>query len=168
MASVNLSAPWIRHYRKIEALFAQDDGVRVVYDNEDYMVKIYVECPAKAEAIETIIEPVVRFGNISLAVEVIPGNEEPCEDLDEDPVYVIAFCGNNAVSFVKTIEGIGDTPFLYVVFVPSVVQYFTDDIQSLYGRESTLYQEIAKDVLKRNAGVFFCTGRVPESDVVEF
>jgi hypothetical protein len=42
MSTVNLSAPWIEHYRKMAAFFKFDHQVRVVYDNEAEEVTLYM------------------------------------------------------------------------------------------------------------------------------
>jgi hypothetical protein len=39
----NLSAPWITMYHEIEALFKKDPDIKVVYDEENVVVKLYVE-----------------------------------------------------------------------------------------------------------------------------
>ena len=155
MAIVNLSSPMVEHYRKIEAFFAQDKGVFVVYDNKDREVRVYVADPDKAEAIQEILKSEVVFGNEVLTVKVIPGNatDELKKALAKSlrkslnivvPTYSEALLGNNALSYIKTITAAGDMPFTYIVFVNKVVQYFRDDLSDIHRMRSTLYEDLAR------------------------
>ena len=147
-----LSAPWVTYYRKIEALFGNDPQVNVQYDEEGLNIKIYVESGVKAEAIEKLLPTEKEFGNVKVKITVIPANNQSILD-----VFKTAFDGNPALSFVKTVSSpiTGDTS--YVVFANKVVQFFNDDLSDINGNVSTLYQEIAKDVLGCPTNLFFCT-----------
>jgi hypothetical protein len=150
---IKLSPPWVNFYHEIAALFEQDPEVKVVYDEENYTIQLYVSNGRKADALAKLLPAEKDFGNVRICISVIPANENT-----EDPVsnFRDAFAGNAAVDNVVSI----DTPFgkmNYVVFVPQVVQYFNDDISDLYGNRTTLFQEIAKDVFGDTYGVNFCT-----------
>ena len=54
MNKPKLAAPWISFYREIEAMFKEDEQVHPVYDEENNVVKLYVEDQEKAEALEKI------------------------------------------------------------------------------------------------------------------
>lgn len=157
MASINLASPWVEHYRKLEALFKNDKEVKVVYDNESYEVRLYVEQQAKAEVLTEIVKDEIKFGNVTLKVNVIAGNADSDPEYENLDKYTRAFYKNEALSYVRTISGIGLVPFTYVVFKKEVVQYFSDDLSDLFGVHSVLYQDIAKTVLKETSGVFYCT-----------
>jgi len=149
---MKLSAPWIKFYRELEALFAEDEEVRVVYDEEVNEVKLYVENSVKAEALSQLLPEEKTFGNVTLRITVIPGNNV----LKGVDLFSRAFEGNPALSYVLPI----DCPmghFEYAIFKPKVVQFFNDDIGDLNGLCSTLYQDIAKDVFGSETGIFFCT-----------
>ena len=45
---VKLSSPWMIYYRQIKALFSQDPNVKVIFDEENFTVKIYVTGGSKA------------------------------------------------------------------------------------------------------------------------
>ena len=154
MASVNLVSPWVDHYRKIAALFEEEPNIQVIYNNDDREVKLYVEDELKVDALSKLLPASKMFGSVTLKVTVLPANWGEVQSAD---VYEDAFRGNKAVDFIETVKGIGNTPFTYVVFNKKVVQYFTDDLSDYHGIKSTLYQDIAKDVLKPSSGVFFCT-----------
>ena len=151
MEKVNLSSPWAKLYREISALFDQDKHVRVVFDEDENTIKLYVDNEAKAEAIGKLLPTQRTFGNVTVNINVIPANTD-------DPLVLLetAFEGNPALSFTKNAPVQGGT-FRYAVFESRVVQFFNDDISDINGNCTTLYQEIAKDVLENAGDVFFCT-----------
>jgi hypothetical protein len=56
-----------------------------------------------------------------------------------------------------------------VVFVPKVVQYYTDNLGDINGFRTTLYQELAKELFGESEltrGVYFCTDIIDEDDDV--
>ena len=55
MNKLGLVSPWVDYYRKLEALFAEDPGVKVLLDNKNVAVKILVEDADKAAALETLL-----------------------------------------------------------------------------------------------------------------
>ena len=71
---MKLSSPWVEFYREIEALFAQDDEVKVVYEEEKNEVKLYVENARKADALAQLLPTEKTFGNVVLKITVIPAN----------------------------------------------------------------------------------------------
>ena len=115
-------------------------------------LRFFVENPNKANAIREILPEEVSFGNVKLAIHVVPA------ELQKNPTSIInaAFKGNKAVSRIlhRTTPLTGDHD--YVMFRPDVVQFFNDDLGDPNGNESTLYQEIAREVLQIK-GVNFCT-----------
>lgn len=171
MASTKLSAPWVKLYKEIQALFKEDDGVKVIFDETEKEIKLYVEDYKKAVALAALLEGDRIYGNVIVTITVYPADgwandeDEPMFDSgDTIALYEAAFDGNEALSYIKASE----LPFwdgiIYVVFKNKVVQYFNDDIGDVNGNCSTLYQEIAKDVFMYSArdGVYFCTD-LPEN-----
>ena len=156
MANVKLSPPWIIFVTELEQLFKYDSQVHVVYDSEAQVVDIYVENPEKAWALSQLLPVEKQFGNVELNINVIPSNGLLTAP-EEANVYEVAFEGNPIFSFCRVISGIFARDLVYVVFVNRVVQYFNDDLSDIYGQCSTLYQTIAKDILKPQEGVFYCT-----------
>ena len=154
-AGTTLSSPWIKFYREIEALFKEDPEIKIVYDEDEPEVKLYVENTEKAEAIAQLLPAAKAFGNVVLKITIIPANA-----LGESPkasLFRKAFKGNPAFSFIASVEGIFTNPISYVVFKNKVVQFFNDDLSDINGNCSTLYQELAKDVFGETDGIFFCT-----------
>lgn len=158
MASIGLISPMIRHYRKIEALLGDDPDITVVYDAKEQEIKVYVDNDKKAAALERMLIPEIDFGSVTVNVIVVPSNKASARDFDNaEETLRAAFDGNPVVESIQVIEGIGSTPWTYVVFMKEVVQYYTDDLSDLYRVCSTLYEEIARDIFVMRAGVFYCT-----------
>lgn len=150
---VKVAPPWVTFARKVHKLFECDPEVKVEWNDEDRALKLYVNSDEKADALETLLPEEKTFGNVKMTITVIPANvEEPTVW----ELFQTAFKGNSAVSFMEAIDGMGFHAG-YVVFQPEVVQYYNDNIADIYGIESTLYQDIAKEVFEDHAGVFFCT-----------
>ena len=159
MAQLKQSPPWIVRYREIEAFFARDPEVRVIYDEEENFVKLYVSEVNKAEALTRLIPEKYEFGNVALRVAVIPPNEEgDGTKPTRSNLYKLALNNNPALSYIHTVTGIiTPVPFTYVVFDCRVVQYWTDNLGDINGITSTLYQELAKKIFEGETNVFFCT-----------
>ena len=152
MLKTTLNAPWIEYYKKINAMFFFDPDVSVVYDQDECKIFVYVENQAKADALNLLLKPEKTFGAITLLVDVVPANG--CLKRNED-LYMAAFKDNPAVYNIVIHEGAFNAT--YVIFNKEVVQYFDDDLSSVYGVRSTLYEDIAKDIFNEAPGVYFCT-----------
>lgn len=152
--SMKLSAPWVKYYKEVNALFVRDPHVQVMFDEEAYTIKLYVEGSIKAEALEKLLSSEKEFGNVTVKTEVIPANptHNPLE------LFKATFEGNPAFSYAVQ-KGGPLNDFKYVVFEPEIVQFFDDSLSDVNGYCTTLYQEIAKDVFKVD-GVYFCTREV--------
>ena len=155
---LGLSSPWITYFRKIEALFDKDPEVMVDFEDDTCTLKVYVDNQGKAEAIDALLPDFIDFGNVEMTIQVIPANgTDPRLEL-----FRKAFEGNGAVVGIETVDD--SIPLLggnsYVLFAPEVVQYFTDDLSTYDGFESTLYEDIASELLSvGDSRVFFCTAR---------
>ena len=155
MAKLGLSSPWIVYYRKVEALFKHDSEVRVILDEERMELSLFVADERKADALMRLLPEEVDFGNVTLRVIVVPPN---CNGVfSAEGNIVDAFAGNEALAYVQKVVGIFDTPITYVVFEKEVVQYFTDNLGDIHGIESTLYQNLAKEVFNHLDNVYYCT-----------
>ena len=161
MAKMKLSPPWAIRYWQIEELFKYDPEVHVIYDEDNYEIKLYVDNDEKASALNVLLPQEYVFGNVTLKVAIeSPDGEilEKSDDLIDDELFETAFDGNGAFSFAKTVHGVmmldGIT---YVVFNKRVVQYYIDSLSDYFGNCSTLYQEIAKDVIGEKKNIFYST-----------
>lgn len=152
---VKLSAPWTTFYREVEALFGEDPDIKIVFDENDLVIRLLVEDPDKADALTQLLPTEKNFGNVTVSLSVIPANK----DVAPSKISLIkrAFHGNPAYHYSASAEGIFSNPIHYVVFANKVVQFFNDDLGDVNGNCSTLYQEIAKDVLGEGEGICYCT-----------
>ena len=154
MSKLGLSSPWVNFYREIEALFAKDPEVKVVFNEDDNDIKLYVDNLAKADALAQLLPVERTFGNVTVTVTVVPANKESASKIQ---LFRTAFEGNEAFSYTATAEGIYTNPISYVVFENEVVQYWNDDLSDINGLCSTLYQDIATNVFENHEGIYFCT-----------
>ena len=151
--NVKLSAPWVVYYRKLEALFGEDPDIKLVFDEDDVSIKMYVENAAKADALTQLLPTTVPFGNVILKITVIPANATPTKmGLLRD-----AFNGNPAFSYAVSTDVLQSNPIHYFVFKNKVVQFYNDDLGDVNGNCSTLYHDLAKELLGETQGVHFCT-----------
>ena len=155
MAKTKLAPPWITFVNELEQLFKYDGEVHIVYDEDEQEVKVYVDSAGKAEALRVLLPEGKDFGNVGLTITVVPANGTM--PVKNDKLFDVAFKGNGAYSFSKTIQGIFTNNLTYVVFRNKVVQYWNDNLGDIYGQTSTLYQEIAKNIFGENEGICFCT-----------
>lgn len=163
MATLHMSAPWVIFYREVQALFAYDPEVHILYDEAENHIKLFVEDEYKAAALAELLPTTKTFGNVELKMTVFPPNGAK----DDDPVLLgttsieelfdLAFTGNGAYAFTQSLPCIFSNNVTYVVFKKRVVQYWTDDLGDYYGQTSTLYQNIARDVFGEREGVFYST-----------
>lgn len=161
MAALNISAPWISFYRQINVMFAEDPQVHVVFDEDNYEVKVYVDDDCKAAALERLLVSEKEFGNITVKVKVIPANAEEADrfstyKMTDSLWWDIAFEDNPVYAFSKVV---GNPGFMitYVVFEKRVLQYFNDVLWDYYGVVSTLAQDVAKEIFKPFDGVSYST-----------
>lgn len=157
--NLGIYAPWVIFYRQIEALFAKDSEIRVEYNDDKKIIKLFVDNPEKANALSKLLPAQRVYGNIAVTVEVVPANlkKSPAND------FQVAFEGNEAFSHITTIESIPDmyisNPISYCSFKKEVVQYPADDLGSETGLKSTLYEDIAREIFGEIGGLYFCTDR---------
>ena len=154
MERLNLASPWRIFYKKIEALFGGDPEITLGFDEDMPEIKLFVDNEKKAAAISQILPTEQEFGNVTLKISVVPSNK-----LKEGKaeLYEWAFKGNPAFKYAKTIQIAESGTMDFVVFTKKVVQYFSDDISDIHGLTSTLYADIAKNILNPINGVFYCT-----------
>ena len=154
--NLKLSAPWETYARELIALFGQDPDIDIRQGEleEGVMnISIFVRNSDKAAALSKLIPEEKKFGNITVNTQVVPPNEN---EEDVDTVLRRAFSGNPVVESIMSPK----TPFgqlSYVLFKKEVVQFYNDQMDDLNGNKSTLYQDIAREILNAPTGVYFCT-----------
>lgn len=153
MEKTKMASPWVQYANAVNAMFAADGEVDVIYNNEELTLNLLVENPVKADALQQIMPTEKDFGGVKLKITVIPANLK----MSKAQMFQAAFSGNAAFKSTVPVEGIFTNPLLYVVFAKEVVQYYNDDLSDLHGNRSTLYQTIAKEIFTDMDGVIYCT-----------
>lgn len=166
--TIGLAAPWTTYYKMLKVLLEGDPAVKVRFDPNLREIRIFVaDDQEKAEALRDILPPVRVFGNIEIDIIVVYPNEDEVLDVSKIDLVEKAFKGNQNIAYIKKVQGVFNNPINYVVCKNKVVQFFNDDMSDLHGMCSTLYQDIAKEVIGEDEGVFFCTevkDPMPEDD----
>lgn len=155
MAKFKLSPPWDIYYKQIDAFFQYDREVIVVFDEDAFAINLYVDSPAKAASLCEFLPEEKDFGNVTLAINIIPSNKE--QTIAYSVPFYAAFYGNPIVESIETIQGPFEHDLVYILFEKTVVQYFTDNLGDYNGFCSTLYENIARDIFNEKEGVFYCT-----------
>ena len=150
---IKMAPPWVQYANAMQAFFAEDPDVTVIYNNDECLVRVLVDGQDKADALAELLPKEVDCGAEKLQIRVVPGNVE----YGNRDLFARAFSGNPAVERLVRIDGVFTNPLTYVVFKKTVVQYFNDNLGDLNGNRSTLYQEIAAELFTDRAGVLFCT-----------
>lgn len=160
---MKLSPPWITYINKLQALFDGDPQIAFNVDmNGEDGPSVVLACNNgdKVAALLKILPEEVEFGNVYLQIGVDgPVSNRAFTSAKE--LYETAFSGNPAFAYcvAPAQDGYYFVDFTYVVFKNCVVQFFNDNLNDAHGLISTLYQEIASDVLMNSdfSGVYYCT-----------
>ena len=152
--------PWTIAIRKLEALF---DGDPLIAFNVNYSEpSVVLACGNgdKTAALMQILPEEIAFGNVKMKVIVdgIPSNRAFTSKVQ---LFETAFKCNPAFAYAvcpaeEGYQWIGST---YVVFKNCVVQFAADNLNDCHGIISTLYQNIADELLTGPAtvGVYWNT-----------
>ena len=164
MADVRLkiSPPWVTYINKVQALFDGDPQIacNVNYGSTNPSIVLACNNGDKVTALQQILPTEVTFGGITLeiAVDGIPSNRA---FINKKELFETAFYKNPAFAYAVSPANDGYAWFsmTYVVFKNCVVQFFNDNLNDCHGVVSTLYQDIADEILTGEAvqGVYFNT-----------
>ena len=152
---MKMQSPWIEYYEKLRELFKHDEDIKIIYIDDSKEIQMYVSNGAKADALDTLLDGDHAFGNVTIRVSVIPGNQRNLREY-QNPI-VVALGGNPIVDDVQFLSGVFPNDLTYILFRKEVVQYYTDNLGDANGLRSTLYQNLAEEVFPDHDGVFFCT-----------
>ena len=152
--------PWTITIRKLEALFDGDPLIAFNCDYSEPAVVISCNNGDKVAALQQILPEVIEFGNVAMKV-IIDGTPSNRVFTSKVELFDTAFKGNPAYAYAvcpaeEGYQWIGTT---YVVFKNCVVQFAADNLNDCHGIISTLYQDIADQLLTGPAteGVFYNT-----------
>ncbi len=157
-----ISPPWVVITKKLEALFDGDPQIafNVDYSGEAPTVVIACNNGDKVAALCQILPDEYEFGNVTLKVFIdgVPSNRT---FINKKELFEVAFEKNPA--FVMAVspadDGYAWFSMVYVIFQNCVVQIPADNLNDAFGLISTLYQDIATEVLtgEGTKGVYFNT-----------
>ena len=160
---LKLSPPWVTYINKMQALFDGDPQIAFNVNwgtEEGPAVTLACNNGDKVAALLKILPEEVEFGNITMPV-CIDGPVANRAFTSAKELFETAFAGNPAFAYcvAPVQEGYWYADFTYVVFKNCVVQFFNDNLNDAHGLLSTLYQEIAEDVLviPDYHNIAFCT-----------
>ena len=74
MARLKLAPPWAIYYNELKAMFENDPEIGIVYDSDNQKIIMYVDNAEKAEALETLLETNLEFGEAAWTLEIVPSN----------------------------------------------------------------------------------------------
>jgi len=156
MENLKLASPWVTYFNKLNALFGKDPEIHLVMDNDTPEVKLYVDSDKKADALMRLLPVSVTFGNVILKVSVIPANPEL--GVSRAALIKDAFEGNPVYAWdIDLSLPLSTQTIRYVMFKNEVVQFYNDQLDDPNGNLTTLYQDIAKELIGESDGVHFCT-----------
>lgn len=172
---LKILAPWTIVIRKFEALFDGDPQIACNTNTTGTNPSIVLACNNgdKVAALLKILPDEVNFGGVSLKV-IVDGSPSNRAFTNKKELFEAAFNGNPAFAYcvAPVIDGYNWFDVVYVVFQNTVVQFFADNLNDCHGVISTLYQDIASEILTGEAvqGVNFNTnvevaklGKSPDS-----
>ena len=154
--------PWSIVIRKFEALFDGDPQIACNTNFNGSNPAIVLACNNgdKVTALQQILPEEITFGGVTLKVAV-DGTPSNRAFTNKKELFETAFSGNPAFAYAVSPvdDGYNWFSIVYVVFNNTVVQFFADNLNDCHGIISTLYQDIATELLTGPAaqGVFFNT-----------
>lgn len=164
---LRISSPWVTYVNKLKVLFGQDPNITIEYDNVAPSVTLRVSSATKYDVLNLVLPNTKTFGNITLKINVVPANGvnthygADVTKLTNKQKVDILFDGNPAFAFSHEVTGALSNTLVYVAFKNKVVQFFNDNLSDVHGNISTLYQDIAEDLIgEETSGLFnvcFCT-----------
>ena len=155
-----LAPPWITCVNAIKAMFEPDPEIKIVYNNDDVTLKLFVDNDDKAAAIARLLPEAQYYGNISLKIEVIPANSvKDLNHVTNKQLFDIAFNRNPIYAYSIEVASVFQNVLTYVVFKNKVVQFFNDNLNDIHGIISTLYEFLADELFDEAElqGVYYNT-----------
>ena len=161
--NTRLTPPWYIYQKQVKALCEHDPQIIVgeIYQQEngkDYAFDIEVRSHEKFLALDRMLIRFRLFGNVALTINLF--DEENADEGAPIDICRALFDGNPIVESIEDIVDLAGTHHGFVVFAPKVVQYYADDLRDINGNETTLAQDIAREMFKDLDGVNYCTGQV--------
>ena len=147
---LKLLPPWTIVMKKLEALF---DGDPLIAFNEsfDEVPTVILSCNNgdKVAALLQILPDEIDFGGVTMKI-IVDGTPSNRAFASRVELFDTAFKGNPAYAYsvCPAEEGYMWVALTYVVFKNCVVQFPADNLNDCHGIISTLYQDIADELLR--------------------
>ena len=155
MKKTKMSPPWYGYCNKIKALFGRDEDIKIEFDDNEMILKMWVDSTDKYEALKNLLPEEKDFGGSTLHIDLIPANKVQ-KQFGHD--FKAAFKGNPVVAEMQEVSGVFSNPLLYISFEKEVIQYYDDNLGDLHGNRSALLEDIAREVFEdKTEGICFCT-----------
>jgi len=159
---LKMSPPWVVYVNKVEALFDGDLQIacNVYLDGSKPSIVLACNNGDKVTALQRLLPAEVEFGNVTLTIEIdgVPSNRA---FKNKKELFDVAFEKNPAYAYAVSPanEGYAWFDIVYAVFKNVVVQMFADNLNDCHGIISTLYEDIAREILTGEdaQGVYFNT-----------
>ena len=71
MALLKLSPPWHIFYKELDCLFREDEEVRIIFDEDNNKITMFVDNTIKAEALEKILPKEKKFANDTISIDIV-------------------------------------------------------------------------------------------------
>jgi hypothetical protein len=158
-AGVGLSPPWVTYWNELKYSIGQEPSVIVgplIPVGSTYIIPVTAIGDEKAIALATLLKNPVEFGNVSVMIVVINGDQEivsalPCPL----SAFIVADLVQNALSgnpyFVEVVvkqQTPGGSNAVYPVFTSEVIQFFNDDISNLCNTFTAVAAHVFADVMQ--------------------
>jgi len=159
---LKISPPWVVCVKKLEALFDGDPQIAFNVDFSGKAPSVVLACNNgdKVAALMQLLPDEYEFGNVKLKV-AIDGTPSNRAFANKKELFEVAFKGNPAFAYAVSPADDGYEWFsmVYVVFKNRVIQFFCDNLNDCHGIISTLYQDLASELLIGDGtkGVYFNT-----------
>ena len=157
---VNVSAPWWTYYRKLEALFEKDQEIHITFQEDEKRIIFRVDNLDKAEGLAELLPGTVTFGNVTVTIYILSDGETDTRA----ELIKKALKGNPVLSYDQAVEGVMTNPLHYFVMRNEVAQLWNDNLHDINGRESYLYEDLAREIIGEDDGVMFCTNTPDNPD----
>ena len=157
---LKLSPPWITYINQVQALLDGDPRIAINVNSKEKSLVIATNDGDLNTALLQLFPSEKTWGNITWTI----GIDGPISNrvfTNKRELFETAFEKNPAFSLAVSPVDDGYAWFsaVYVIFKNCVVQFFADNLNDAHGVISTLYQDIAKEILTGEGaqGVYFCT-----------
>ncbi|MGM0845651.1 MAG: hypothetical protein ACQEUT_11790 [Bacillota bacterium] len=155
---VQLSPPWITYFNQLKFSIGADPEVTVgplIPVGSIFIALVTVPDNQKAIALATLLKSSVEFGNITVNVVVVNGEQEivnplpcPLSPFTLAALLETALSGNPYfLEVVVKPQLPGEPDAVYPVFTAEVIQFFNDDISNLCNTFTGVAANVFADVM---------------------